>query len=83
MNSDQFNTRKPALRELENIGDIAAPALQNAMANNVTLKLRQRVERLLNKFSSSQPLRTLRAVQILGHSGTLEANAFVRRLAQG
>jgi RNA polymerase sigma factor (sigma-70 family) len=83
VDSDQFKTREEAMAELENMGDIAAPALQTALASNATLELKQRLQRVLDKYSSSQRLRTLRAIQVLEYSATPASRALLERLAQG
>jgi hypothetical protein len=47
------------------------------------LELKQRLESLLEKFSSSQHLRTLRAVQVLEQLGTEKSREVLTRLTTG
>jgi RNA polymerase sigma factor (sigma-70 family) len=83
LDGGQFKNREEAMRELENMGDITAPALQTTINGNANLELKQRLQVLLEKFSTSQRLRTLRAVQVLEQMGTPESLALLVRLAQG
>ena len=83
LDSKQFKTREEAMRELEDMGDVTTPELQKAIDGNATLELKQRLQRLLEKFSSFQRLRTLRAVQALEQMGTPAAVALLERLAGG
>ena len=83
LDSELFKTREDAVRELEKLGDVAAPALRKAIAENPTLETKQRLESLLEKYSSSQRLRTVRAVQALELLDTPTSRALLRRLAEG
>jgi hypothetical protein len=83
LTSNQFKTREDAVRELENMGDIAAPMLQAALDGNATLEVKQRLQLLLEKFSTSQRLRTLRAVQAVEQMATPASWALLERLAEG
>ena len=71
------------MRELENMGDVAMPAIQKALAGNPSLELKKRLESLLENFSGAQRLRTLRAVQVLEQIGTASSQALLERLAAG
>jgi RNA polymerase sigma factor (sigma-70 family) len=83
LDSTQFKTREEAMRELDKVGDLAAPALRKAIAANATLELKQRTEKLLENISTSQRLRTLRAVQVLEQLGTQRSLETLTRLAEG
>jgi hypothetical protein len=83
LDSEMFKVRDQATRELEKLGDVVAPALRQALAANPTLERKQRLESLLEKFSSSQRLCTLRAVQVLEQLGTRPSRELLARLAEG
>jgi len=83
LNSEQFKTREEALRDLNKLGDVAEPEMRKALADNPSLELKRRLESLLKKFSSSQRLRTLRAVQVLEQLGTQPSRDLLARLAEG
>src|SRR5207237_695205 len=78
-----FKTRDEATRELEKLGEVTAPALRKGLAGKPTLEKKQRLESLLEKFSSSQRLRTLRVVQVVEMAGTAESRELLARLAEG
>jgi WD40 repeat protein len=88
LESDQFQTRQRATRELEKLGELAEPALQKAMPNLKSLEHKRRVEKLLasivnDQVPSAEVLRALRAVQVLEQIGTPEARTELERLAKG
>ena len=50
LGSDDFETRKRAIRELENLGRAAEPAMRKALAGKLpSLEMRRRIERILDK----------------------------------
>jgi hypothetical protein len=83
----KFNVRAQAAAELDALGDVALPALRNAMSGPVSLEVRRRIERLLEKFGGPAPppevLRGLRAVEMLEHVGSPEARQVLQTLGQG
>lgn len=88
LESDVFELRQEADEGLERLGERAGPALRKAMAGNVTLEARRRIERLLAKLVPpavmfGEPLRTLRAVQVLEGMGDAGALRLLQELAQG
>jgi hypothetical protein len=82
-----FAVRQQATAELEKIGDLAVPALRDALAKGAALESRQRMEQLLRKLTLRTPqgevIRGLRAVEVLEHAGTAEARQLLRALAGG
>jgi hypothetical protein len=88
LDSPSFPLRNRAAGELERLGDLAAPALQQLLAGRPALEVRQRVERLLDKLAPGQTpapetLRALRVVEILEQLGTPEADRMLKALANG
>ncbi len=87
LDSDQFKTRDAAMTELAKLGEAAAPAMDNAITATATLELRQRLELLLGKLDGTgfppETLRQMRAVEVLEHIGTPEAQTVLEGLAQG
>lgn len=87
LESDQFDQRKAATVALEKLGELAEPRLRKRLAENPPLEVRQRLEQLLEKaaapLTEPEPLRALRAVELLERIGTPEAQAILQTLAQG
>jgi RNA polymerase sigma factor (sigma-70 family) len=84
LDSDRFQERDRATRELERLGFDAEPALRRALDKRPSLEMRRRLERLLDGLeSSSQWMRSLRAVQVLEYSATPEAGKTLQSLSQG
>jgi hypothetical protein len=83
---DDFKVREQASAELAKIAEQALPAMKKALAGEVALEARKRLERLVEQASSkaSTPLlRGLRAVEVLEHSGNAEAKHVLVALAGG
>lgn len=82
-----FEAREKATAELENLGELAEPALRRALDNKPTLEQRRRIEPILTKLDAAIPsgeiLRPLRAVRVLDHAGTAEARRLLLELADG
>jgi WD40 repeat protein len=87
LDSDQFEVRRAATQELENLAEIAESALRKALAEKPSLEVQQRIERLLDKLRlpirSPEKLRLLRAIEILECIGTAEAQEVLKALAKG
>jgi hypothetical protein len=83
LESESFKAREEATRELEKMGDAAAPMVRSALGDNGTLELKRRLEGLLETYAGAQRRRTLRAVQALEHLGTPAARELLARLAEG
>jgi Tol biopolymer transport system component len=92
LDSDSFKVREEATRELEKLGEAAAPALRRCLAENPSAEVRRRVERLLNsrkrnqaqhQHPSPEELRLSRALIVLAWIGTTEAHKVLAELAAG
>jgi hypothetical protein len=85
LESDQFAVREKATEALEQLGDVAEPALRGVLAGKPSLDVAQRVDDLLSKMSSwsGERLRMWRVIQVLEGIGTLEAQAVLKTLAGG
>jgi WD40 repeat protein len=86
LDSEDFAVRKAAVKELEQLGDRAAPALREALAGKPSAELRKQAEELLaglRLVRSPDVLRRLRAVQVLERIGSPEASRLLEVLARG
>jgi hypothetical protein len=89
LDSDVFEERERAQRELEKAGDQAAGLLRHALAGNPSAEVKRRVRRLLKPLekgwpaSSGASLRTWRAIKVLEHIGTPNARQVLEKLARG
>jgi RNA polymerase sigma factor (sigma-70 family) len=84
LGSEQFKVRDRAMKELEKLGEVAAPALQKAASGDRPLEVKRRVELLLEKLSSwpVETLRQVRALEVLEQISTPEARAVLARLVR-
>jgi len=89
LDSERFDQREEATRQLEKWAERAEPSLRWTLEQNPPLEMRQRIDRLLEKVNAAwqKPtadcLRTLRALEMLEHMNTLEAGRFLQQLADG
>ncbi len=88
LDSDTFAVREKATRELEEMGEAAEPALRKALADKPTLEVRRRIEPMvkdLERWPATSPstLRAWRALEVLEHLGTPEAQRLLQELAGG
>jgi RNA polymerase sigma factor (sigma-70 family) len=87
LDSEQFLLRQQATRELERLGEVAAPAMRKALQGQLSVEVRRRLEVLLRKATpkslSPLVLRQLRAVEVLERIGTPEARRILYRIAVG
>jgi WD40 repeat protein len=85
LDSDTFEAREKAVRELEQAGRAALPALQKTLRDKPSLEARRRIEALLHKLNQPGPdqtlLQPLRALEILERLGTPEARKLLQTLA--
>jgi hypothetical protein len=87
LDSEQFAVRRRASEGLRELGEVAGPALREALAGRPTPEARRRLERLVTDLSapvtSPERLRALRAVEALEKSGASEARQLLAKLAGG
>jgi len=85
LDHNRFPTRDRATRELEALGDAAAPTLRQALSANPAPEARERIEILLRRLDtlSADRLRSLRAIEALEYSGAAEARSLLEKLAGG
>ncbi len=86
LNSESFPIRQAATKELLKIGPQAIPPMQKAMAGDIPLETRRRLEELTNKLSdvpSPETLRAIRAIMVLERIATPDARALLTTLAAG
>jgi WD40 repeat protein len=88
LDSNQFRVRERATRELEKIGQAAAPGLTDALSSS-SAEVRQTAERLLQKIgdgedpvTSPEARRAVRAIEILERIGKADAIALLKNLRQ-
>jgi hypothetical protein len=87
LDSEVFAVRETAQKELGVMGELAAPALEQALAREPSAEARRRIQALLDKLQGpvTQPevLRALRAVAVLEDIASPEAQRVLETLAQG
>jgi WD40 repeat protein len=86
LNSDRFKVRNEATRALAELGELAGPAMEEALKKKPALEIGQRLQRLLGSMkrdSSPADLSRTRAVQALELASTAEARAVLRDWSAG
>jgi hypothetical protein len=87
LNSDRFPVRERATTELEELAESAEPALQKTLFGKPTPEVRRRVQQLLERLKGPVPpgrrLQAFRAVEVLEHIDTPEAQQILEALAKG
>jgi WD40 repeat protein len=95
LDDKKFAVREAAAKKLRALGPKVAPYLRRALAANPPLEVRKRLESILAALPPAgpqdgppdallgEPLRTVRAIQVLEWIGTPEARAVLRSLAGG
>jgi RNA polymerase sigma factor (sigma-70 family) len=87
LDSENFDTRESATRELRALGELAAAILHDTLAGQPSAEVRRRVEGLLRELDgplvASDRLRDLRAIEVLERVGTPEARRVLDTLAKG
>lgn len=76
LDNPTFSARDAATRKLAELGDLAVPALREALIKNSSLELRRRVNTLLDQIdrrpvTAPEQIRAMRAIQVLEHCGSL------------
>lgn len=87
LESDEFEVRRKAETELEQLADFAEPILRKTLKGEPSLDVRQRVERLLRKISGvaldGPRLRELRTIELLEAVQAEVARPVLEKLAKG
>ncbi|MGE3804888.1 MAG: hypothetical protein AB7K24_09475 [Gemmataceae bacterium] len=86
LDSDNFDVREAAYKELLQQGLAARPALVQELARKPSLEVTNRINQLLSKLEvpvSREVVRVLRCAEILDAVGTPEARALLKELAGG
>jgi RNA polymerase sigma factor (sigma-70 family) len=85
LDSDSFSVRQQAYRGLEGLGDLAEPALREALIGQPKPGVRRQIEELLGPLSSwsAERLRVARAVSALEGMGSASARRLLEELAGG
>ncbi len=87
LNHESFGEREKATKQLEELEELAAPALRKLISGKPHLEVQRRAERLLGQLdgilTSPERLRSLRAIEVLEHICTPEAQDVLRTLAKG
>jgi WD40 repeat protein len=82
LDDDEFGVRERASAELAKCGELAEPALKEALLRGPSLEVRHRARALLGKLAGEH-LRTLRAVAVLERIADRGSRALLRELAGG
>jgi hypothetical protein len=88
LDAPAFAARERATKELEGLGELAEPALRQALARPASEEARGRLTKLIEHppvWPERDPerLRALRAVSVLGHIGDTDARKVLDALAAG
>jgi WD40 repeat protein len=85
LDDDRFEVREQASKELEQFGADAEPLLRQALAGELSLEARRRVESLLADIGRwpLPMLQKVRAVQALEQIGTARARELLEKLGRG
>ncbi|MHB1422295.1 MAG: sigma-70 family RNA polymerase sigma factor [Gemmataceae bacterium] len=85
LDSSDFAKREAASKRLAEWGDRVVPALEKALKSAPSLEKRRRIEELLptsEVVHSRDILQAVRAIEVLEHIGTAEAQQILKTLAQ-
>jgi hypothetical protein len=86
LDNKEFGKREAASRQLAELGEQTEPLLEAALKAKPTLEQRRRIEQLLSAIPMVQPperLRGSRAIEVLEHVGTPEAQDVLTTLGKG
>src|SRR5262249_12043139 len=89
LDSNQFDARQRASKELEKLGELAAAACRKTLEQKPSAEVRRRLEALLKKQKDEKwnlgadRLRMVRAIEVLEHMVTAEAKQVLASLAKG
>ena len=87
LDGDDFQEREKASRELAKLGDLAGPAVRQALEGKPSPEARRRLEELargLDKpVEDAEEARALRCVEALEHIGSADARKLLDELSRG
>lgn len=85
LDSDSFQERDDAAKELDRLGELVREPLRKALADHPSSEMRRSLQVLLGKLAHLTPsqLRYVRAIEILEGIGTPEAVGIMQRLRKG
>jgi hypothetical protein len=87
LDSDNFDTREKACKDLEALGHAAAPFLRKLDTSKSSAEVRQRVQMVLDRLVKSgiltEELRCARALEVLEYAATPEARKLLEAQARG
>jgi WD40 repeat protein len=86
LDHEEFARREAAFRQLWELEELAEPAVRAALQGNLAAEPRRRLKRLIEislVVRSSEKRRHLRAIEVLEHIGSAEAQRILTRLAGG
>ncbi len=86
LDSKDFQERVQATRQLTEMGELARPALKEALKNKLPPEQRRRIESLTTSIfpvRSTDKRRLLRSIQVLERLGTTEAIQLLSSMAKG
>jgi WD40 repeat protein len=89
LDSDRFAVRESATKALAKLGELAVPALREALRDKPSPEVRKRLEELVKvkhvetRTLSAEELRIWRAIDVLERLGTAEARELLKALVAG
>src|SRR5207244_3338886 len=87
LDSANFATRSAAMKQLEELHELAEDALEAVLRGKPTVEVRRRVQQLLDRVQRQVPpperLRVLRAVEVLEAIGSDESRRLLEAVAAG
>jgi RNA polymerase sigma factor (sigma-70 family) len=87
LDDGRFEVRQQATKDLEALGEFALPSMQKALAGNLALEVRRRLDALLERLEgaslSAETVRQIRAVEALESMGNPQALRLLEKLATG
>jgi hypothetical protein len=83
LDSDDFDVREKAEKELGEQGDLVEPALRKMLDEQPSAEVRRRIEEILQNFKEPRRLQGFRAIEVLERIGTSEAEKVLKEVARG
>src|SRR5207247_931342 len=87
LDSKKFAIRERAMQELDRRAEVVETALRKALQEKPSLEVRRRlieiIQRLERQTYTGEQLRVFRAIEVLEHIGTPEAQEVLKELAKG